>query len=439
MARSRSNRPDLSVVLPVWNGEHSLGKLLPRLFKVLQSTVPGSSEVLVAIPHDDPVAPLVEQAGATAVPYKESGYGAALNAGLAAAHGEWVVTMDADFSHNPEFIRNLWLRRRDAEVLIGSRYVSGSYASMPLSRRIASRAINRVYRTVLALPYTDLSSGFRMYHRKVLEDLGPVAAEGLDALQEIVVKAFSQGWKIEEVPLFYQAGMWTSGRLAELGKGYLETLGRLLALRNSVKAADYDHRAFDSWIPLQRSWQRARFRVIRSMVDGATRILDIGCGSSRILQSLPQAVGLDMQIRKLRWLRAPGRQLVQGSLSELPFPDEAFDAVICSEVIEHIDRDAIDLSDMVRVLAPGGRLVLGTPDYGRWTWRALESLYKKVFPQGYATEHINPYTRQELRHEVERLGLLVLDVQYVFGSEMIFKAVKPAEPPGASGSRSPTS
>ncbi|HEX9234813.1 MAG TPA: methyltransferase domain-containing protein, partial [Actinomycetota bacterium] len=183
--------------------------------------------------------------------------------------------------------------------------------------------------------------------------------------------------------------------------------------------------AFDSWIPLQRYWQRERFRVIRGMVDGSTRILDIGCGSSRIVQSLPQAVGMDMQIRKLRWLRAPGRHLVQGSLSQLPFSDGSFDAVISSEVIEHIPRDQVDLSEMVRVLAPGGTLVLGTPDYGRWIWRTLEGLYKKVFPQGYATEHINPYTRRELRRELETLGLTVMDVQYVAASEMIFKAVKP--------------
>jgi ubiquinone/menaquinone biosynthesis C-methylase UbiE len=163
------------------------------------------------------------------------------------------------------------------------------------------------------------------------------------------------------------------------------------------------------------------------MAEGSTRILDIGCGSSRIVQSLPQAVGMDMQIRKLRWLRAPGRQLVQGSLSALPFGDERFDCVISSEVIEHIPRDDVDLSDMVRVLARGGTLILGTPDYGRWRWRALEGAYKKVFPQGYATEHINPYTRVELRKEIEKLGLTVLDVQYVGGSEMIFRAVKPRE------------
>jgi dolichol-phosphate mannosyltransferase len=419
--------PELSVVVPVWNGEHSLGRLLPRLFAVLKSAVPGRTEVVVVLPPDEPVALLVERLGARVEEFKGGGYGQALNAGLAAARGRWVVTMDADFSHHPEFIRTLWLRRREADVLIASRYVPGAYAEMPISRRLASRALNRVYGTTLSLPYEDLSSGFRMYTRDVLDDIGPVNAEGLDSLQEILVKAFSQGWKILEVPLFYrQLRMWTSGRFAELGAGYLKTLGRLVALRNSVKAADYDHRAFDSWIPLQRYWQRERFRVIRGMVDGTTRVLDIGCGSSRILQSLPQAVGLDMQIRKLRWLRAPGRHLVQGSLSALPFENESFDAVICSEVIEHIPREEIDLTDMIRVLAPGGVLVLGTPDYGRWTWRALEGLYKKVFPQGYATEHINPYTRQGLRREIERLGLMVWDVQYVAGSEMIFKAYKPA-------------
>ena len=425
MPESMPSLPELSVVVPVWNGEHSLGRLLPRLRSVLDS-IGGPTEIVVVLPAGEPVADLVERFGARVEEFKGGGYGVALNAGLAAARGRWVVTMDADFSHHPEFIRTLWLSRHDADVLIASRYVPGAYAEMPLSRRMASRTLNRLYRTTLALPYRDLSSGFRMYARDVVDDIGPVNAEGLDSLQEILVKAFSQGWKTVEVPLFYrQPRMWTSGRFAELGAGYLQTLGRLMALRNSVKAADYDHRAFDSWIPLQRYWQRERFRVIRGMVDGSTRILDIGCGSSRILQSLPQAVGLDMQIRKLRWLRAPGRHLVQGSLSQLPFADESFDAVICSEVIEHIPREDVDLTDMVRVLAPGGALVLGTPDYGTWTWRTLEGMYKKVFPQGYATEHINPYTRQDLRQEIERLGLIVWDVQYVARSEMIFKAFKP--------------
>jgi len=51
-----------------------------------------------------------------------------------------------------------------------------------------------------------------------------------------------------------------------------------------------------------------------------------------------------------------------------------------------------------------------------------------VFPPGYATEHSNPYTRRELAESVEELGLMVTDVRYVGGSEMIFRAIKPRGP-----------
>ena len=103
--------PLLSVVIPVWSDEHSLGKLLPRLSRVLDATVPGAAEIVVAAPPDEPLEQTVEREGGRVVRYEGAGYGAALRAGLREASGRWVVTMDADFSHPPEFIRTLWLRR----------------------------------------------------------------------------------------------------------------------------------------------------------------------------------------------------------------------------------------------------------------------------------------------------------------------------------------
>src|SRR5712691_6341062 len=102
MPDPRSIPPQISVVMPVWNGEHSLGRLLPRLSSTLQSLRAGPFEMLVVVPRDDPVAPQAQRAGAKVVHFDQPGYGHALNAGLAAASGNWVVTMDADFSHNPE-------------------------------------------------------------------------------------------------------------------------------------------------------------------------------------------------------------------------------------------------------------------------------------------------------------------------------------------------
>lgn len=419
--------PDLSVVIPVWAGEHNLRRLIPSLHTALDALIP-RWEVVVAA-HEDAadIREAAESLGAAFVGAEGGGYGDVLRAGLAGARGAHVATMDADFSHRPGYVRTMWCHRDRGEVLLASRYVRGACAEMGMLRRIASRALNWAYRKALSLPFRDISSGFRLYRRDVLDDLGPLRSRGLDALPELIVKAYSQGWRVAEVPFWYQGSRpWTRARMLRMGLGYLRTLGGLFTLRNSVRAADYDHRAFDSWIPLQRYWQRRRFHIIRTLVDDAGLVLDIGCGSSRIVQTLPNVVGVDVALRKLRWLRSPGRHLVQGDMNRLPFPTGVFDAVISSEVIEHVPAEDLRLEELVRMLRPGGVLVLGTPDYSRRLWRALEWLYGKLFRGGYADEHVNHHTYAGLRRELEeRLGLDVLEHHYVGGSEMIFKARLP--------------
>ncbi len=429
---STTRAPELSVVVPVWRGEHDLGRLIPSLVRTLESLEVGWEIVVAAGPPVEDVRAAVQETPARFVASRADGYGEILRAGLAESRGRYVVTMDADFYHRPEYLRTMFEHRDAAEVVIASRYVPGAVAEMGAVRRGASRLLNLVHRKILALGYRDLSSGFRMYRRHVLDDIGPLRSRGLDVLPEALVKSYCQGWRIVEIPFRYEgASPWTRARMVRLGLGYVGTLGRLFALRNSVKAADYDHRAFDSWIPLQRYWQRRRFQIIRGFAADAGRTLDIGCGSSRIVQSLPHAVGVDLAARKLRWLRGPGRLLLQADMNRLPFRDGSFDAVISSEVIEHIPREQVRLEELTRVLRPGGRLILGTPDYGRALWRTLEWVYGKIFPGGYAKEHINRYTHDELRSLLEEeLGLEVLDCRYVGRSEMIFNARLPAGRPG---------
>jgi dolichol-phosphate mannosyltransferase len=417
----------LSVVVPVWGRRHDLPRLLPALRRALETVEP-RSEILVC-GSDPALHRHADAAGAAFVQSKRAGYGETLRTGIASAQGDWVLTMDADFAYAADFVPVIWAHRNEAEVVIGSRYVRGAVAEMGFARRTASRTLNAVYRFGLSMPFRDLSSGFRLYRRRVLLDIQPLEADGLDVLLEIIVKAQCEGWRVTEVPFWYRgAEPWNRVRMVQFGLGYLETLGRLVSLRNSVRAADYDHRAFDSWIPLQRGWQRRRFEIVHSFMgpQASRSTLDIGCGSSRIVQTLPGVVGMDLGMHKLRWLRAPGRHLVQGSLTRLPFADRSFDTVICSEVIEHIPRSQVRLEELVRVVAPGGLLILGTPDYSRTRWLVLEWLYGKVFPNGYVKEHINRYTRAGLQADLEGLGLRVAGVRYVGGSEMIFAARVPA-------------
>jgi ubiquinone/menaquinone biosynthesis C-methylase UbiE len=128
--------------------------------------------------------------------------------------------------------------------------------------------------------------------------------------------------------------------------------------------------------------------------------------------------------RKLRWLRRRHDKLVRAACQSLPFPDASFHAVINSEVIEHVPDDPAILSEMYRVLKPGGTLILGTPDYSRRLWLVLEWIYGKILPGAYAREHITRFTRVGLAKRLAENRFEVLDYQYVGYCELIFKARK---------------
>ena len=354
---------------------------------------------------------------------ESSGYGHVLRDALAAARGEYVLTLDADGSHDSRLIPRIWHERHRGEVVIASRYVPGGRAEMPRLRRFLSRSLNLVYRRGLSLPFADVSSGFRLYRRRALQGL-TLRSANYDVLAEILVRVTSAGYAVAEVPFHYRTRRLITGRRRlKLILSYVKTFGSMWKLRNSIASADYDARAFDSIVPLQRYWQRRRYRLITRMAAGASNVLDVGCGSSRIIGSR-SLVALDISLAKLRYARRFANPVVQGSIFRLPFENEAFDCVICSEVIEHVPADEKVFSELDRVLEPGGRLILGTPDYGRWRWRALEWLYRRISPGGYADEHITHYSRANLTCVLASRGLTVEAVHYVGGSEMIFSLRK---------------
>ncbi|HEY9528121.1 MAG TPA: class I SAM-dependent methyltransferase, partial [Anaerolineales bacterium] len=194
--------------------------------------------------------------------------------------------------------------------------------------------------------------------------------------------------------------------------------------------ADYDARAYDALMPPQRYWQRQRYKIITRLIseNGQNhRVVDVGCGSSRIIGALPAgSLVLDILIRKLRYSRRFGKPAVQGSIFNLPVPDQSFPCVLCSQVIEHIPR-ANALDELDRVLQPGGFLILGTPDYGNWQWLVIEWLYKILLPQAYADEHITHYTQRELVDEfVTKRGYILESTSYILRGELILGLRKPA-------------
>jgi len=419
---SARSKPELAVVIPAWNERENLELLLPALREVLDD-LSVTSEIIVADGgSSDGTRETAARRGARVVVQTERGYGGGLLAGFAVSTAPWVVTMDADLSHRPIFLQELWKRRHEAEVLIASRYVAGGRAEMEALRRLLSHVLNRTYARALALPLRDLSSGFRMYRREALQGVLPTARD-FDFLEELLIRVHAEGWRVAEVPFHYMArGAGRShARLLKFGWALARTLVRMWQLRNSVNAADYDWRAFDSPIWLQRYWQRTRHRIITRWVS-AEPIVDVGCGSSRIIVALPRALGIDIRLSKLRWLRARHDRLSQASGDRLPLRTASVGTLITSEVIEHVENAEEHLAEAARVLRPGGTLIAGTPDYGRRLWWVLEWIYGKVLPGAYAHEHVTHYTRASLTTSLVHHGFEVLDVRYVGGCEMIVHA-----------------
>lgn len=412
---------ELSVVIPALNEADNLAKLLPQLHAVLSSLGIEYEIIVVDNNSSDATAEVCAAEGAILIQQTEPGYGGALRAGFEHASGQYILTMDADLSHVPDFIPAMWNRRADAELVIASRYVEGGSADMPLYREILSIILNVVYTKLLSLPLKDISSGFRLYRTSALTDLD-LRSNDFDAQEEILIKCYARGYKIIEVPFRYMPRVTGKSKvkLLRFGVSYLKTLIRMWKLRNSIASADYDARAFDSVIPLQRYWQRRRYQIITGMVNTSKPCLDIGCGSSRILGALSdRAVGLDILLGKLLYARRYGRPLVNGSIFALPFGDNTFEQIVCSQVIEHLEASDQPFTEMVRVLKDGGRLVLGTPDYSRWTWVIVERLYKLFAPDAYGDQHITHYARNDLIHSMASHGFRFRRVEYVFNSELI--------------------
>ncbi|MEM4267003.1 MAG: methyltransferase domain-containing protein, partial [Candidatus Nanoarchaeia archaeon] len=195
-------------------------------------------------------------------------------------------------------------------------------------------------------------------------------------------------------------------------------------IRNSVESVDYDSRAYDSIIPIQRYWQRKRYSIIMEGIDRNKKILDMGCGTNKIIQELPEAVASDIDFRRINYLKKTNRYRIVSDVNYIPFKNEIFDTVICSQVIEHIHRNENIFREFNRVLKKEGMLILGTPDYDKVTWRMIEYLYKKLLTNAYGDQHITKYTKNELVNMLMKHGFQIISQDYVMNSELVIKAKK---------------
>ncbi len=362
---------------------------------------------------------------------KEPGYHKGLLMGFKAASGKYIITLDADGSHPSELIMNLWEERNKYSIVVASRFCKGGAFDGPKYRVLLSKILNTIYQYFLKMPIRDLSSGFRLYNRNCL-NIDGYECKNFSILQEILVRAYTQGYSLGSVPLKYQPRIWGKSKASAIKftLSYLTTLKKMKKLRFNATSCDYDFNAYNSLNLIQRYWQRTRYKIITNFVNDYTnnnspQIVDIGSGSSKIALTLKYSVSIDISISKIKFLKSQGKKnTIRASTFNLPIASNSSNIVIHSQVIEHIPFEENIFTELNRILQIGGTLIIGTPDYGKWQWRYIEWIYGKLMPNAYADEHITHYTYTSLTNLLIKFGFKIIDYKYILKGELIILAKK---------------
>ena len=130
---------------------------------------------------------------------------------------DYIIEMDADFSHHPKYIPLFLEEIKDCDVVIGSRQVrGGKVIGRGLQRRCLTFLAQCFCRFVLGINILDVTSGFRCFRKCVLEgiDLGKLKSTGPSIVEEINFHLLGQGFKVKEVPIEFQLRCQGSSKLS---------------------------------------------------------------------------------------------------------------------------------------------------------------------------------------------------------------------------------
>jgi ubiquinone/menaquinone biosynthesis C-methylase UbiE len=169
-----------------------------------------------------------------------------------------------------------------------------------------------------------------------------------------------------------------------------------------------------------------RLAFLRGSVRAGDRALDLGSGTGDFTAALAEAgavpIGVEVAQNALARARArhPDRDFRLVPLDgPLPFEDGSFELVWASEVIEHVTDTARWLSEVRRVLVPGGRLLVTTPSHGRLRV-ALGGLEQFSEPLG---DHLHLYTKRSLRTLLDEFGFAQIEVRAVEGRPLLRRSL----------------
>ncbi len=207
----QTNGSSILVVIPTYNEADNIRRLVPIVLGIVEgvevlvvddNSPDGTADVVRGYGQNDTRVHLLERPG-------KMGLGSAYVLGFKFAldnHYDYVVQMDADFSHDPHEIPNFCGAVRNADLVLGSRYANGvRVLNWPIQRLMLSYFANVYSRIMTGLPVTDATGGFKCFRRAVLEaiNLNTIRSNGYAFQIEMTFKAWKKGFRVEEIPITF--------------------------------------------------------------------------------------------------------------------------------------------------------------------------------------------------------------------------------------------
>jgi dolichol-phosphate mannosyltransferase len=200
------------VIVPTYNERDNIAQIVPAILSqdpsldvlvVDDGSPDGTGAVADAMAAADPRIHAIHREG-------KLGLGTAYIAGFKWALARdyaYIFEMDADFSHPPEKLPEFLRAIKDADIVLGSRYLNGevNVVNWPMSRLFLSYSANIYARRITGLPVFDATGGFKCFRREVLEaiDLDDVRSNGYAFQIEMSFRAWKKGFRIVEIPIVF--------------------------------------------------------------------------------------------------------------------------------------------------------------------------------------------------------------------------------------------
>ena len=199
------------VIIPTYNEKENIGKIIPLVLEknpqievlVVDDNSPdGTGKIVEELNSNNSRIKLIQRK-------EKTGLGTAYIAGFRYAlenEYDYIFEMDSDFSHDPDYIPDFLEAVKEADLVLGSRYIRGvNVVNWPITRLLLSFYANAYARWITGLPVKDSTGGFKCFRRNVLEEIGldNIHSNGYAFQIEMSFRAWKKGFKIKEIPIIF--------------------------------------------------------------------------------------------------------------------------------------------------------------------------------------------------------------------------------------------